>query len=113
VSRLESHFVAALTGTLLNRARQQAESGNAQKTNFNPNWIGRDIVTRGEFNISGFHNQRLRAFLPQLNSGQVSRLLKRALLPPRFPPQEKKRFHERTLEELLQERAVANPIVAG
>jgi hypothetical protein len=35
------------------------------------------VIARGEFNISGFHNQRLRAFLPQLNSGQVSRLLKR------------------------------------
>ena len=35
------------------------------------------VIARGEFNISGFDNQRLRAFLPQLNSGQVSRLLKR------------------------------------
>jgi hypothetical protein len=35
------------------------------------------VIARGEFNISGFHNQRLRTFLPQLNSGQVSRLLKR------------------------------------
>jgi|SRR5579859_3408577 len=35
------------------------------------------VIARGEFNISGFHNQHLRAFLPQLNSGQVSRVLKR------------------------------------
>ena len=35
------------------------------------------IIARGEFNISGFQNKRLRAFLSGLNSGQVSRLLKR------------------------------------
>lgn len=35
------------------------------------------VIARGEFNVSGFQNKRLRAFLPQLNSGQVSRLLKR------------------------------------
>lgn len=34
-------------------------------------------IARGEFNISGFQNKRLRAYLPTLNSGQVSRLLKR------------------------------------
>ena len=36
-----------------------------------------EVITRGEFNISGFRNQRLRALLPALNSGQVSRLLRR------------------------------------
>jgi hypothetical protein len=35
------------------------------------------VIARGEFNISGFHNRRLRAFLPGFTSGQVSRLLKR------------------------------------
>jgi hypothetical protein len=34
-------------------------------------------IARGEFNISGFHNRRLRALLPGFSSGQVSRLLKR------------------------------------
>ena len=34
-------------------------------------------IARGEFNISGLQNKRLRAFLSGLNSGQVSRLLKR------------------------------------
>ena len=34
-------------------------------------------IARGEFNISGFQNKRLRAFLPGLSSAQVSRLLKR------------------------------------
>lgn len=34
-------------------------------------------ISRGEFNISGFHNRRLRELLPQFNSGQISRLLKR------------------------------------
>jgi hypothetical protein len=36
-----------------------------------------ETMARGEFNISGFQNQRLRKFLPQFNSGQISRLLKR------------------------------------
>ena len=36
-----------------------------------------EAISRGEFNISGFHNKRLRALLPRLNSGQISRLLKR------------------------------------
>ena len=36
-----------------------------------------EVIARGEFNISGFRNQRLRALLPALNSGQVSRLLRR------------------------------------
>ena len=33
-----------------------------------------------EFNISGLQNKSLRRFLPHLNSGQVSRLLKRLRL---------------------------------
>jgi hypothetical protein len=36
-----------------------------------------EVLSRGEFNISGFQNKRLRMFLPNLNSGQISRLLKR------------------------------------
>ena len=36
-----------------------------------------EVIARGEFNISGFQNKRLRQFLPEMNSGQVSRLLKR------------------------------------
>jgi hypothetical protein len=36
-----------------------------------------EVITRGEFNISGFHNKRLRSLLPQFSSGQISRLLKR------------------------------------
>lgn len=35
------------------------------------------LIARGEFNIAGIQNKRLRTFLPGLNSGQVSRLLKR------------------------------------
>ena len=34
-------------------------------------------IVRGEFNISGLQNKTLRRHLPNLNSGQVSRLLKR------------------------------------
>ena len=34
-------------------------------------------ILRGEFNISGLHNKTLRRYLPNRNSGQVSRLLKR------------------------------------
>ena len=34
-------------------------------------------IVRGEFNISGLHNKNLRRHLPELSSGQVSRLLKR------------------------------------
>ena len=34
-------------------------------------------IVRGEFNISGLQNKTLRRHLPKLNSGQVSRLLKR------------------------------------
>ncbi len=34
-------------------------------------------ILRGEFNINGLQNKSLRRFLPYLNSGQVSRLLKR------------------------------------
>ena len=37
-------------------------------------------ILRGEFNISGLQNKSLRRFLPQLNSGQVSRLFKRLRL---------------------------------
>jgi hypothetical protein len=37
-------------------------------------------LLRGEFNISGLQNKSLRRFLPHLNSGQVSRLLKRLRL---------------------------------
>lgn len=36
-----------------------------------------EVIARGEFNISGFQNKALRPFLPDLNSGQISRLLKR------------------------------------
>ncbi len=36
-----------------------------------------EVIARGEFNISGFRNKRLRALLPAFNSGQISRLLKR------------------------------------
>jgi len=34
-------------------------------------------IVRGEFNISGLQNKTLRRHLPELNSGQTSRLLKR------------------------------------
>src|SRR3954469_1603716 len=34
-------------------------------------------ILRGEFNLSGLQNKTLRRHLPELNSGQVSRLLKR------------------------------------
>ena len=34
-------------------------------------------IVRGEFNIRGLQNKTLRHHLPELNSGQVSRLLKR------------------------------------
>jgi hypothetical protein len=34
-------------------------------------------IVRGEFNIGGLQNKTLRLHLPELNSGQVSRLLKR------------------------------------
>jgi hypothetical protein len=34
-------------------------------------------IVRGEFNISGLQNKNLRRHLPELSSGQVSRLLKR------------------------------------
>jgi hypothetical protein len=34
-------------------------------------------IVRGEFNISGLPNKTLRRHLPNLHSGQVSRLLKR------------------------------------
>src|SRR5437763_11694403 len=34
-------------------------------------------IIRGEFSISGLQNKTLRRHLPELNSGQVSRLLKR------------------------------------
>ena len=37
-------------------------------------------ILRGEFNISGLQNKSLRRFLPDKNSGQVSRLLKRLRL---------------------------------
>jgi len=37
-------------------------------------------IARGEFNISGMKNKTLRQFLPEKNSGQVSRLLKRLRL---------------------------------
>jgi hypothetical protein len=35
------------------------------------------VIARGEFNISGLQNKRLRALLPNFSSGQISRLLKR------------------------------------
>jgi hypothetical protein len=34
-------------------------------------------IARGEFNISGMQNKSIRRFLPEKNSGQISRLLKR------------------------------------
>lgn len=34
-------------------------------------------IVRGEFNIAGLQNKTLRRHLPELNSGQVSRLIKR------------------------------------
>ncbi len=34
-------------------------------------------IIRGEFNISGFQNKMLKKYLPNLNSGQISRILKR------------------------------------
>ncbi len=38
------------------------------------------ILTRGEFNISGFKNKNLRYYLPEKSSGQISRILKRLKL---------------------------------
>lgn len=38
------------------------------------------ILTRGEFNISGFRNKDLRKYLSQKSSGQISRILKRLKL---------------------------------
>ena len=38
------------------------------------------ILTRGEFNISGFRNKHLRHYLPEKSSGQISRILKRLKL---------------------------------
>jgi hypothetical protein len=35
------------------------------------------VIARGECNISGMQNKALRRFLPDKNSGQISRLLKR------------------------------------
>lgn len=35
------------------------------------------IIARGEFNVYGFQNKNIRAFLKDKNSGQVSRLIKR------------------------------------
>jgi hypothetical protein len=35
------------------------------------------VIARGEFNINGLQNKALRRHLPEKNSGQVSRLLKR------------------------------------
>jgi hypothetical protein len=42
-----------------------------------PDELPFQVIARGEFNSSGFQNKRLRAWLPQLNGGQVSRLLQR------------------------------------
>jgi len=36
-----------------------------------------EIISRGEFNISGFQNKDIRQYLTDKNSGQVSRILKR------------------------------------
>lgn len=36
------------------------------------------VIARGEFNSSGFHNRRLRAFLPGCTSGQVLPLVETA-----------------------------------
>ena len=36
-----------------------------------------EVMARGEFQIRGMDNKALRAQLPELTSGQVSRLLKR------------------------------------
>ncbi|NLF43839.1 MAG: winged helix-turn-helix transcriptional regulator [Bacteroidales bacterium] len=38
------------------------------------------IILRGEYNISGFQNKDLRHHLPEMNTGRVSRLLKRLLV---------------------------------
>lgn len=38
------------------------------------------ILTRGDFNISGFRNKDLRKYLSQKSSGQISRILKRLKL---------------------------------
>jgi hypothetical protein len=38
------------------------------------------ILTRGEFNISGFRNKDIRKYLSQKSSGQISRILKRLRL---------------------------------
>lgn len=35
------------------------------------------IISRGEFNISGFQNKNIRQYLNNKNTGQISRLLKR------------------------------------
>jgi len=34
-------------------------------------------ISRGEFNISGFHNRNVRQHFDNKNSGQISRILKR------------------------------------
>ena len=36
-----------------------------------------EVIARGEFPLSGFHNKALRAHLPGFSSGPVSRLLQR------------------------------------
>ena len=36
-----------------------------------------EIISRGEFNISGFQNKNIRQHLEDKKSGQISRILKR------------------------------------
>jgi hypothetical protein len=71
-----------------NSGRKRLDKVSKSKTDNNRNYKGFNLfcdndlkllltVLRGEFNISGFRNKDLRKWLPDFNSGKISRLIKR------------------------------------
>lgn len=68
----------------LNSISQSIESGERSYKGFN--FFAEDdqtlftIITRGEFNISGFRNQSLRSYFSNKSPAQISRILKRLRL---------------------------------
>lgn len=79
-------FISAIEDK--NHGRKRLEKVSQTKTSNNRNYKGFNFFShqdtiillsllKGEFNIAGFHNKHLRQLLPHMNSGQISRLLKR------------------------------------
>jgi len=79
-------FISAFDNKEVGRKRLEKLSKTKRKNNRNYkgfNLFSKEdlalllTILRGEFNVSGFRNKDIRKLMPELNTGKVSRLIKR------------------------------------